>query len=286
MILVTGATGNTGRALVTRLAKLRVPVRALVRDRTSAADLEAAGVEIVVGDLAHPETLRPALAGISKAYLVTSADPQQVMVHSNFIRAAKQAGVNHVVRHSVRGASPHSPVKLGRWHAASQAELEESGMAWTHVQPVYNMQNFLRFAPTIRSQGAFYAPMKDAALSMVDAQDVAAVVAAVLTRSGHEGKTYVVTGPQALTFTDAARQLSDSLGRPVRYVDVAPEDARNAFLKLGMPEWYVDDLLGFYAFYSTGAAATVSDVVARLAIESSRSFSQFIHDYRFTFTAA
>lgn len=283
MILVTGATGKTGRALVKRLVALGVPVRALVRDRAKAADLEAPGVELAIADLEKPNTLPPALHGISKAYLVTPAGPAQVMLHGNFIRAAHLAGVRHIVRHSVRGADAGSPVKLARWHAASQSELEASGMDWTHLQPVYNMQNFLTFAPTIRSHRAFHAPMKDAAVSMVDARDIADVAAAVLIGNGHERTTYVITGPEPLTFADAARHLSAALGTQVRYVDVEPHDAQAAWLKHGMPEWYAEDLVGLYAFYRTGAGAVVSDAVARLTGQAGRSFRQFAGDYARTF---
>jgi uncharacterized protein YbjT (DUF2867 family) len=265
MILVTGATGNTGRSLVQQLASKGMRVRAVVRNRAKTGDIAAAGAEIAVADLSRPETLAPALIGIDKAYLMTAADPQQVMLHSNFIRAAKQAGVRHIVRHSVRGADPDSPVKLARWHAASEKELEDSGIAWTHLQPVYNMQNFLKFAATIQSRGAFYAPMKYAAVSIVDARDVAAVAAAVLVDNAHHQRnTYLITGPEPLTFADAAAQLSAALGKPVQYVDIARENARKAMLQMGMPKWYIEDLLGFYDFYSTGAGAAVSDAVARI----------------------
>jgi uncharacterized protein YbjT (DUF2867 family) len=285
MILVTGATGKTGRALVQELVSMGVAVRAVVRDRAKAADIAAAGAEIAVADLSRAETLASILVGIDKAYLMTAADPQQVLLHSNFIRAAKQAGVRHIVRHSVRGADPDSPVKLGRWHAISQKELEDSGMVWTHLQPVYNMQNFLTFAATIQSQGAFYAPMRDGALSMVDARDVAAVAATTLVDDiHHRRKTYLITGPEALTFAEAAEQLSAVLGKPVRYMDISREDARKALLHRGVPEWYIEDLLGFYDFYSTGAGAAVSDVVARTTGHPGRRFHQFARDYRSAFT--
>ena len=285
MILVTGATGKTGRALVQELVSMGVAVRAVVRDRAKAADIAAAGAEIAVADLSRAETLAAIFVGIDKAYLMTAADPQQVMLHSNFISAAKQAGVRHIVRHSVRGADPDSPIKLGRWHAISQKELEDSGMVWTHLQPVYNMQNFLTFAATIQSQRAFYAPMRDGALSMVDARDVAAVAATTLVDDiHHRRKTYLITGPEALTFAEAAGQLSAVLGKPVRYTDVSREDARKALLQRGMPEWYVEDLLGFYDFYSTGAGAPVSDVVARITRQPGRRFRQFVQDYRSALT--
>jgi uncharacterized protein YbjT (DUF2867 family) len=285
MILVTGATGNTGRPLVQQLVRMGMRVRAVVRNPAKAGDLAAAGVEIAVADLSRPETLGPALIGIEKAYLMTAADPQQVKLHSNFIRAAKQAGIRHIVRHSVRGADFDSPVKLARWHATSEKELEDSGIVWTHLQPVYNMQTFLKLAPTIQSRGAFYAPMKDAALSVVDARDVAAVAAAVLVNDArHQRKTYLITGPEPLTFADAAAQLSAAIGRPIQYVDITRENAGKGMQQMGMPEWYVEDLLGFYDFYSTGGGAVVSDVTPRVTGQPGRTFRQFAQDYRTAFT--
>jgi uncharacterized protein YbjT (DUF2867 family) len=283
MILVTGATGKTGRALVKELVTMGRRVRALVRDPTRAADLAAQGVELVVGDLGEPATLPAALAGIRSAYLMSTADPRQVMLHSNFIRAADRAAVSHIVRHSVRGADSDSPVKLARWHAASEQELERSGMQWTHLQPVYNMQNFFRFAPAIQSQGAFSAPMNDAALSMVDVRDIAAVAAAALSGNGHAGKRYVITGPAPLTFIEAAAQLTQTLHKPVRYVNLRPEDARVAFLRAGMPQWYVDDLLRLYDFYGSNAGAVVTDVVQRTTGRPGRTFLEFARDHRSLF---
>ncbi len=285
MILVTGASGNTGRALVELLSRSGTPVRALVRDPAKAAGLARLHVDVVVADLGVPSSLSRVLDGVTKAYLMSAAHPRQVELHGNFIAAARRAHVQHIVRHSVRGADPQSPVKICRWHAASQQELEKSGIAWTHLQPVYNMQNLLKLARVIRSQGALPAPMKDAAVAMVDACDVAAVAAAALIGSSHEGKTYLVTGPEALTFGGAAAGLAAALAMPVRYVDVAPADAHRGLLAMGMPEWYVDDLIGFYRDYSSGAGAAVSDTVMRLTGRPGRTLRQFAEDHRAQFAA-
>jgi uncharacterized protein YbjT (DUF2867 family) len=285
MVLVTGANGRTGREVLKLLHSRGTPVRAMMRDVSKATGLPV-GTEMVVADFGKPETLPRALEGIDKVYLTSAPDPEQVTLHRNFILAAVQAGVHYIVRHSVRGADENSPIKIARWHAASQGELERSGLAWTHLQPVFNMQNFLRFASSIRSQGAFHAPMRDGAMTMVDARDVASVAVVALTATGHEGHTYLVTGPEPLAFVDAAQQLSVVLKRPIRYVDASPEQARNGMLKAGMPEWYVEDMLGIYAFYATGAGAVVSDVVPRIVGQPGRSFREFVEDYRETFHAS
>jgi uncharacterized protein YbjT (DUF2867 family) len=253
----------------------------MVREAAKATGLM--GTETVVADFGKPHTLTSVLEGIDSVYLTSAPDPEQVTMHRNLIRAAAQVGVRYIVRHSVRGADDDSPIKIARWHAASQRELESSGVAWTHLQPVFNMQNFLRFASSISSQGTFFAPMRDGAISMVDARDVASVAVEALTAAGHEEQTYLVTGPEPLTFADAAQQLSSVLGRPIRYVDVSPEQARTGMLAAGMSEWYVEDMLGFYAFYATGAGAYVSDVVPRIVGRPGRHFRQFVEDHRVTF---
>jgi uncharacterized protein YbjT (DUF2867 family) len=280
MILVTGSTGNTGRALLELLSRDGPPVRALVRDAHKAAALPRRNVQAVIADLGIPSSLVAALEGVTTAYLMTAAHPAQVEWHGNFIEAARRAGVRHVVRHSVRGADAGSDVKICRWHAQSERDLEASGLVWTHLRPVYNMDNLLKLSGTISTQSTFFAPMKDAMLAMVDARDVAAVAAAALTGGPHEGSAYLVTGPEAIGFAEAATVLGNVLQRPVRYVDVSPVMAREGMLKLGMPAWYVDDLIGFYGFYSSGAGAAVSDAVPRVTGRPARGFTAFAHDHR------
>ena len=284
MILVTGANGRTGRAVLELLHGRGIPVRAMVRDAAKATGLM--GTEVAVADFSKPHTLPSVLEGIDRVYLTSAPDPEQVTMHRNLISAAAQVGVRYIVRHSVRGADDNSPIKIARWHAASQRELESSGVAWTHLQPVFNMQNFLRFASSIQSHGTFFAPMRDGAISMVDARDVASVAVEALTAAGHEEQTYLVTGAEPLTFADAAQELSEVLGRPIRFLDVSPEQARAGMLAAGMSEWYVQDMLGFYAFYATGAGAYVSDVVPRIVGRPGRRFRQFVEDHRAAFDAS
>src|SRR4029450_8065833 len=133
--------GNTGRALLELLSRDGKPVRALVRDAKKAAALPRRNVQAVIADLGIPSSLPAALDGVTTAYLMTAAHPAQVEWHGNFIEAARRAGVQHVVWHSVRGADAAPHVKICRWHAESDGELETSGLEWTHLRPVYNMDN-------------------------------------------------------------------------------------------------------------------------------------------------
>lgn len=275
MILVTGSTGNTGSEVVGELARRGAPVRALVRDAGKAAELFGADVQIAQGDYERPDTLEAAMDGVEAVYLVAPASPDMVALEANVIEAAKRMGVRRVVKHSALGAAPDSPIPVARWHGESERRLAESGLAYALLQPNFFMQNFLDFAPTIASEGAIYAPMKDGRISMIDCRDIAAVAATVFTEEGHEGETYVLTGPEALSFGQAAKKLSRVIGKEVRYVDISPEQAKQAMVEEGMPEWFADDLVSAYQIFSEGHGAMINDVVARVAGREPRTFEEF-----------
>src|SRR5215469_12909719 len=241
MILVTGSTGTNGIEIVRLLSRVGVPCRALVRNPHKAAIFsDLRGVEVVEGDLARPETLVPALAGVDRALLCSSIGPDLVKLQGNFVRAAKEAGVPYIVKFSGMGADIHSEWRFLRWHGIAERELEDSGLAFTHLQPNQFMQVYLRFQPTIASQRKFYAASQDSLGSPVEVRNIAAVARAVLPGAGHEGKKYVITGPEALSYFDVADQLSAAIGKRVSYVDVPLEVARQAILDAGAPEWFAE----------------------------------------------
>lgn len=279
VILVTGATGTIGRYVVQGLARAGVQVRAFVRNAQKAADLKAPNVDIVVGDLDKPETIKPAMDGVSKLFLLTPSEPRQVAWQSTLIDAARQAGVRDIVKLSARGADPNSPSSIGRWHGETEKLVEASGIPYTHLRPHTFMQNFLGFAPTIKNEGAFYAPLKDAKVAMVDVRDIADVAVAILTGEGHEGQAYEVTGPEAISYHQAADHLSEAIGKPVQYVNVSFEDFKQGLLQAGLPDWYAEDLTLFYKHFSTGKAAKVADTVRKVAKKPGITFAQFAKDY-------
>jgi uncharacterized protein YbjT (DUF2867 family) len=279
MILVTGATGTVGTEMVKELLAAGVEVRALVRSLGRARPLLGPDVEIVEGDLEKPETIDPAMKGVEKAFLLTSSGPESVDLHANFIAAAKRAGNPYVVRLSALGSGPDSPFTFGRWHGQSERHLEESGLPYTHLRPHGFMQNFLFYAPTIASDGAIFAPMGDAKIGMVDSRDVSAVAAKVLTEDGHQGRTYDITGPESLSYAQAAETLDAALGKTVRYVDVTPEQAKDGMMSLGFPEWLADAALELHAFYRTGEGEIVTPVVAEVTGRPPRTFNEFARDH-------
>jgi uncharacterized protein YbjT (DUF2867 family) len=275
MIVVTGATGQIGSEVVRQLAEKGEKVHPLIRDPKKAAALSHPNVMFVMGDLTDPKSLDAAFKGAQKLFLLTSAAPNQVELQHNAIEAAKRAGIQHVVKLSAMGANKDAQVNLGRWHYQTEEELKKSGMKWTILQPHFFMQNVAMMAGSIKGQGAIYAPVKDGKLAMVDLRDIAAVAVAALTEPGHEGQTYVITGGEALSFQDVARQISEATGKPVKYVDIPPEDARKAMLGMGMPSWAVDDMVGMYGFFAAGYGAATTDVIQKAAKAKPRTFAQF-----------
>ena len=262
MILVTGATGATGGALVRRLAAANVPVRAMVRDPARGEWLkDLAGVELVAGDFDQPEELDRALDGVDRAYLVTNSTERAEDQQLGFIAAAKRAGVSHIVKLSQLAAAASSPVRFLRYHAAVEAGLRDSGMSWTMLRPNLFMQGILMSADSVKREGRIYAPMGDARVSMVDVADIAEAAFSALTGAGHEGRVYDLTGPEALSFHDVAQTLAAVTGQAVSYVDIPGAALGEMLASFGTPPWQVDGAVEDFAHYHRGEAADVTDGV-------------------------
>src|SRR5438445_7354574 len=205
MILVTGATGLNGKELLRRLSARGVAVRALVRNPAKAGAIAALPqVEIVQGDMARPETLTAALRDVDRAMLISSSDPMMLDVQSNFIDAAKKAGVRHVVKLSGIMPELDSAFRFARMHGEIEKRLEASGMAFTHLRAGEFMPAYFRQVPSIVGKGALFLPMENARIASIDVRDIADVAATVLTTHGHEGKIYPLTGPEELTMSEVA----------------------------------------------------------------------------------
>ncbi|HQR54490.1 MAG TPA: SDR family oxidoreductase [Burkholderiaceae bacterium] len=286
MILVCGGTGTIGSEVVRLLKAQDVPFHVLVRDPVKADALRAQGIETVAGDLRQPQTLPRVLQGVEKVFVVTPLVPDQVQMRAALIAAAKSARVRHVVMSTGIGASPDSPVQIGRWHGENEKQLQASGMAWTFVQPGFFMQNLLMHAEPIRDKGEFYLPLGDGKVSWIDARDIAAVAVTALIEPGHENRAYPLTGPEALTGGEVATTLSEVLRRPVRYVPITPDQAKQAMTLAGMPEALADAMNELNALAQAGHAAGVLDTVESVTGRPARSFRHFANDHAAAFARA
>jgi uncharacterized protein YbjT (DUF2867 family) len=157
-------------------------------------------------------------------------------------------------------------------------------MAWTILRPHVFMQNFLDIAPTIARDQKIRAASGEGKIPFIDARDIAAVAALTLTSAGHEGKKYVLTGPEALSYREVAKILGDAIGRRVDYVAESPEEARERLVRAGAPSWSIESMLALAAYQRAGGpTATVSPAVKELLGRPARSFSRFVRDYASAF---
>ncbi len=282
MILVTGSTGLIGSEVLRLLSHAGVPARALIRDPARGQTLP--GITSVTGDLSKPETLPSVFAGCTRLFLLTANSENAAELQQHAIAAARQAGVTHVVKLSAFGASPHSNSSIGRMHYQIEKELQAAGMAWTMLRPHHFMQNLLSQADNIINDGVVYSSSGDGRIPFVDTRDIAAVAVVTLTQPGHTEKKYVVTGGEALSYRQATDILGETIGRPLRFIDEPPDEARARLTRAGQPLWLVDSLLAIAAYQRVGGPTeTITSVVADLTGKPPRTFAAFARDYAAAF---
>jgi uncharacterized protein YbjT (DUF2867 family) len=288
-ILITGATGNVGSAALDNLATTNdIDLRALAHDESKAKSLRDRGVEeAVVGDFLEPETLGPALEGVSALLLITPIHPEQVTQASNLIEVAKESGNDpRIVRLSVHQASHEAPARNSRQHAQIEDELISSGLPYTFLRPTTFMQNTLATARTVASEARIYQPFEDGRLGMIDARDIGEVAAKVLSEEDHEGKTYTLTGPAAITFYDVAQAVSEVLGKEVSYVPISLERAKEAMLTMGLSEWRAEVLIEYAKAHREGYSNFTTEDVEQLTGRPATSYKAFATDYAQVFRGA
>jgi (4-alkanoyl-5-oxo-2,5-dihydrofuran-3-yl)methyl phosphate reductase len=280
MILVTGATGTVGSEVVRQLIAVGERPRALVRDPTTARQRLGDQVELVEGDLDRPETIAAALAGVDGVFLLTTQSSRQPEWERAVIQAAARAGVGQLVKLSVFRADEQSSLQVARQHGQAERVLAQSGLAATILRPVFFMQNLVGMV----HDGAIATAAGDGQVAMVDARDIAAVAVATLTGGGHAGKTYTLTGPEALSFDQVASILSRQTGRPLRHVRVPPDKVRVALQGRGMAAWYADDMATLHGMLAAGYEQVVTDDIHTVTGRPPRTLAQFAGDHAGVFT--
>lgn len=279
MILVTGAGGTVGSALLDELRSMGVKPRVAHRSSDKAERAKAAGHDAVVLDFAKPETLRPALDGVDAVFLLGSGGAGQIEAEIRVVEAARAAGAKRLVKLSVWGAAGEA-YSFAKIHRPIERAVEASGLAWTFLRPNGFMQNFVTYmADSIRAQGAFYLPAADAKISHIDVRDIARVAALALTKSGHEGKAYELSGPRAFSYGEAADILTRVLGKEVRYVAVSDEAAKAGMVAGGISDLYADAMIDLNRLYRSGAGAGVTSAVKDVTGREPIGFERFAQDH-------
>lgn len=278
-ILITGATGTIGSELAKQLSLQGISFKALVRSPEKATMLHTIKeAEIVTGDLNDLSSYQESLHGVEKVFLLTNSTEQAQAQQISMIKAAVAAGVKHIVKLSQFAADLHSSVRFLRYHAAVEQEIINSGLDYTFLRPNLFMQALLAFKDLITSKGIFFATAGTAKVSLVDIRDIAAVAVKALTEDGHEGKTYDLTGPQAISHEEIAGYLTAATGKNIQYINITSAEMQESLISFGLPEWQADGLIEDYEHYARGEAAIISQSIEQVTGKPARSFEAFAED--------
>ena len=285
MILVLGATGVAGAQVVRALLDRGEAVRAFVRDPDKAQRLFGDEVELAQGDFADPASVRAALRGAESVFLSGADDPRRVGWEISAIDAAAAAGARRLVKLSSISAAPGSPVAFWDWHGRIEQHLRRSGVPAVVLRASFYMTNVFAAADQVAREGRLYAPAGAARIGMIDPRDVGSAAAAVLSGAGHDGMTYVLTGPAAITYARVAEELTAATDRAVEFVDIPDDAARDAMIVAGMPERLAGEIVRIFAQARRGAAEQVTIAVESLTGSPPRDFARFAHDHAGMFIA-
>ncbi|OPY32464.1 MAG: NmrA-like family protein [Methanomassiliicoccales archaeon PtaU1.Bin124] len=286
-VLVTGATGTVGKELVATLVQRRTPVRALVHDMNKADGLVDMGVEISVGDLHDPEQVRRAMDGVEKVYLLIPAVQDMLEMTKVVKEEAERMGVRKIVKHSLINCDATPYTVFGQAHFECEKLLRRSSMGFTFLRPNMFMQNFVNFiGEGIRKKDVIAKPCGDGRSSFVDARDIAEAAASILDGNWHDGKTYSITGPEALSNAEVAELIGKVAGRTITYVDMPEDEYRRQMLGYGMPEWTVNGMMDVMATEKHSRAAMVTKDYQHITGLRPRTFAQFAQDHASAFAKA
>jgi uncharacterized protein YbjT (DUF2867 family) len=295
-ILVTGATGTVGSEVVKQLvSSISSPsssdqsiIRTAIHSQNNTDKLRQYGeaVEIVSMDYNKPETIAAALNSVCKIFLLTLPSLNMTGISSKVISEAKKNGVQHIVKLSVFGADAEPGIVIGRLHRQEEKMIEESGITYTFLRSSAFMQNFVNYyGYNIKAQNAIYLPAGEGKVSFVDARDVGAVAAKLLLSENnngitqHENKAYLVTGPEALSYSQVTEIISEEIGKKISYIDTEEEDARKAMESMGIEDWLIDAILEEFYNTKVGNRSKTTNTVEQIIGRKPISFAQFVRDY-------
>ncbi len=275
-ILITGATGNIGRELV--------PLLQSKEQSVLAGSMRGATVKGAVSrtlDLLTPASLPTAFEGVESALIITPAHPQMEDMTANAVAAAREAGVDHLVRISGAGADPTSDIALARLQGQCDRHVIESGLSYTLLRPKNFMQNFATFLCDMIRSGTVYTSQGDGRIPFIDVRDIAAVAAEVLTDpQPHFNRAYTLSGKEALTNAEALALISQQTGKPIELVHIPEEAAVEGMRQAGMPDFLVEIMSSLNRIIAAGWVSDTSTDANRVLGRDPVSFEQFAEDYR------
>jgi uncharacterized protein YbjT (DUF2867 family) len=277
-ILLFGATGNVTGATIRALQGSGHKLIGLVRDPMKAKGLEAAGVELKVGDLEKLRTVENAFEGIDVAFLCTNPGFIAPVLQSNALWAARRGGAKHIVRLSAVGAAHDAPTLNSRMHALSDSEVIGSGLKWTILKPHFFMQNLMMSIRGVKESSTLVSALGDAKVPMIDVRDIALAAAKVLANPApHSGKTYTLTGAP-ISMPEVAKVLGDQLGKPVKYAPIPVAAMVDNMTKMGADEYGQVSLRDYFTAYASGWQSTPTGSFKELTGQEPRTIADFARE--------
>ncbi|WP_437590915.1 NAD(P)H-binding protein [Sorangium sp. So ce1000] len=278
MILVAGATGTIGRALVPQLLAARADVRVLTRDPARARALWGSDVEVACGDFTDAPSLGRALEGVDRVFLNTAPGPTVAEHDSAMAAAVMRSRVEQIVKLSAYGAEQKELTASG-WHRAGEEAVIATGRRFTLLRPAGFHSNVLGWAASVRAGAAIEISTGRGKHAVVDPRDIAAVAARALTSGDHDGRAYTLTGPVGLDAHEQVALLAEALGRPIATQDVTVEHATAKMRAAGAPEAFVAAVLEGLTFLRDGRAGAPTGDVAAILGRPPRSFAAWVRDH-------
>ena len=276
MILVTGATGNVGSEIARQLIAKNVPFRIYVRDADKAATMIGAeGYEIALGDFSNQAAFASALEGVDAVYMVTNQSDAFKSDLQRMVRQAEQAGIKRFVMLSAEG-DPESDIFFVRRTGELEEIVRGTSLDWTFLRPDWFMQNFAGFV----AAGMVAFPEGPGKTSFVDVRDIAEVAIKALSETGHTHRTYRLTGPDAMTFAQAAARISAGLGRDIPFVGITPEQMRDGLIAQGAEVWYAEMNAEMTFAIRMGMSFSPSNDVEFLLGRKPRALETYVSDHK------
>ena len=275
MIAVTGASGGVGGRVARSLASRGLPLRLVVRDASRAPDLDA---EVAVATYRDGAAMRAAFEGAETAYLVSGSESSdRVVEHFSAVDAAAAAGVRRIVYVSFMGASADCVFTFARDHAATEERIRSTGLGHVFLRSCM----YAEYVPVFASpEGVIRGPAGEGRAAFVSRDDVADAAAAVLAEpDGHDGRTYDLTGPEALRLDEAAAVLSRAAGREIAYEPETLEQARESRRPSGAPDWEIEGWVTSYAALAAGDLEPPSDAVEHILGRPPRSLADVLREH-------
>ncbi|MBV8211835.1 MAG: SDR family oxidoreductase [Verrucomicrobia bacterium] len=271
--LITGATGDVGSLVVKRLIDRGERPRIFVRDSQKAVGRYQDQVEIFVGDLEDPETLKPALEGVNGLMLATAG--HNLATHDEIAaKTAKSAGVARLVKLSSYDAREQN-CGTGVWHAQGESAIRATGIPWVFVQPSGFMSSALLWASSIRSKGVFRTATGNGRVAFIHPDDIADVVTKALLSEVYLGQSLPITGPEALSYAEMASKIGFAIGRSIRFQSISEEEARQQQVSRGVSLPLVEAHLSIFRAIREGRLTTVTDTVERVLRRMPLTFEQW-----------